>query len=815
MAPGIGGAGGSVPGRASGGGSAIGQGLQMVPSALALPHTRLIMQPAPAPADQVQRRLALEPGRSFIVQAPAGSGKTELLIQRYLVLLEGVAQPESILAITFTRKAAAEMRSRILQAMRRAGSEAEPETANEALTWRLARAALEQDRRHGWQLERNPSRLRIQTIDALCVSITGRMPWLARFGAMPEIVEQAKALYEEAARATLYLLEGEDQYAASVERLVAHLDNKAGVAQYLLAGLLDRRDQWLRHLAAGDDPAAWRREMERLLERAGRICVEKLRDLFPEELVEETLTLARYAAGNLQEDAGVPESGLPEDVEGWRAVAQLLITQDGKGWRKQVTKRQGFPTTNRGMIQRFYSVRDELDKVEGLFEAFRELRYAPPPHYEDQQWELMEDLLEVLPAAAAQLKVVFQRRGAVDFTELTHAALRALGEEGEPTDLAFSLGHRVEHILVDEMQDTSHSQVRLLTMLTAAWEPGDGRTLFLVGDPMQSIYRFREAEVGLFVRMCAEGLPALPLERLQLSANFRSDAELVDWVNQSFAGIFPAAADFSSGAVPYNASVAFRPAAGAEAVTIHTQASDDADAEARLVAELVEKSAGGTTAILVRARGHLPPIVEELKRRGIAYRAVEIDPLTTRPVIRDLLALTRAILHPGDRTAWLAILRAPWCGLTLEQLHRLAADDAKAIMWDRITPSTPALARFHKAMAGALSRVRRQRLRSSVERAWIELGGPACLGGEIEYQEAKRYFEKLESMEQGGEVDDFARLEAALEELHAAPDAGAPETLEIMTIHKAKGLEFDTVIVPGLARETQSGEGGLLHWATI
>ena len=133
-------------------------------------------------ADLDQRRHALDPSRSFIVQAPAGSGKTELLIQRYLVLLSRVQSPEEIAAITFTRKAAAEMRKRVLQALASARTEVKPPETHLALTWEHARAALERDGALGWRLEENAARLRIQSIVSLCASLTRLMPVLAAFG---------------------------------------------------------------------------------------------------------------------------------------------------------------------------------------------------------------------------------------------------------------------------------------------------------------------------------------------------------------------------------------------------------------------------------------------------------------------------------------------------------------------------------------------------------------------------------------------------------------------------------------------------------
>src|SRR5262245_3190963 len=155
--------------------------------------------------DAPERAAALDPARSFIVQAPAGSGKTGLLIQRFLRLLATVEDPEEILAITFTRKAAAEMRRRVLQALHRAGDASPPADSNDRITWQLARAALERDRARAWQLDRNATRLRIQTIDALCASLARQLPVLARLGATPAVVDDPRDLYREAAERTLAL----------------------------------------------------------------------------------------------------------------------------------------------------------------------------------------------------------------------------------------------------------------------------------------------------------------------------------------------------------------------------------------------------------------------------------------------------------------------------------------------------------------------------------------------------------------------------------------------------------------------------------
>src|SRR5689334_5778538 len=196
--------------------------------------------------DRASREHALDPTRSFIVQAPAGSGKTELLIQRFLTLLARVQAPEEVVAITFTRKAAAEMRKRVLDALAAASAGQPAQSEQERITLALAERALHADQAHAWGLIDNPARLRVLTIDALCLSIAAQMPLLSRMGAVPAPVDDATDIYREAARETLAQLE-HAHWASQVAALLWHLDNDSLLAQEMLARLLARRDQWLRH----------------------------------------------------------------------------------------------------------------------------------------------------------------------------------------------------------------------------------------------------------------------------------------------------------------------------------------------------------------------------------------------------------------------------------------------------------------------------------------------------------------------------------------------------------------------------------------
>ena len=208
------------------------------------------------PQDNIARGAALDITRSFIVQAPAGSGKTGLLIQRFLALLATVDQPEAIVAITFTKKAAGEILERAIGALRAAGNSAEPAEPHDALTWRLARRVLERDTALEWHLLEHPARLRILTIDALCNAIARQAPLTVKLGALPGFVEHADPLYAEAAQEELDSATTAD---ASWQTLLDYLDNDADRVVRLLSTMLGKRDQWLRHLVGNDAPAlrAW------------------------------------------------------------------------------------------------------------------------------------------------------------------------------------------------------------------------------------------------------------------------------------------------------------------------------------------------------------------------------------------------------------------------------------------------------------------------------------------------------------------------------------------------------------------------------
>ncbi len=797
------------------------------------------------PADAAARAQALDVRRSYIVSAPAGSGKTGLLTQRFLALLATVRQPEQVVAITFTRKAAAEMSRRILQAL----DEAQQDSNDEFLrkTRKLARAVLAADERGGWHLRRNPGRLRVLTIDALCAELTRQMPVLSFFGAQPSILDETEAdrLYLEAAVQTVQSLAPDQPGSQAAGRLLEHLDNDVMSVAQLCADMLKCRDQWL-HPVVGH-----RLDRAALQDALSSAIVDGLQTVaaaFPVEQRDELLALARYGASNLiakqngnselrlwQDRQSLPGAQLA-DLPAWLELRALLLKADGK-LRQAVTMAIGFPPPSRAPKaekterqehkDRMLALLGRLADYPELVDALAALSRLPPPQYDDRQWLALEALSELLPLCVARLELLFRSAGKVDFVEMARGAVRALGDPEQPTELALKLDYRIQHLLVDEFQDTSLTQFRLLERLTAGWTVDDGRTLFLVGDPMQSIYRFREAEVGLFLRACQFGVGTVHTEPVELGVNFRSSGQIIDWVNHTFTRVLPSASNLRLGAIAYTPCRAHHEVSTGLAVQWRSFVGIDQRAEAGAVAQLAATELAAddhrTVAILVRARSHLNYIVPALNARGLTFKAVDIEQLSERPVVRHLLAIARALCHQADRIAWLALLRDPWCGLTLADLHALARvdGDRHATVWELLHDEQRLAAlsddgrrrvtKFEQIMSVALAERGRRPLRSWVEATWLSLGGPAAVD-EAGLQQAEAFFTLLDHHQTNAGLLDLGHLEAELEHLFAPPDPEADPRLQIMTIHKAKGLEFDTVILPGLGRKPQSSSNKLLSW---
>ncbi len=773
--------------------------------------------------DLTARRAALDPTRSFIVEAAAGSGKTSLLTQRLLVLLARVAAPEEVVAITFTRKAAAEMRGRVLAALALAEAPVETSEVGRALQ-ALARAVRAHDIANGWHLRENPHRLRILTIDALTGGLVRRLPLQAGLAPGSRVREDARELYRRAARRTLMMSEEDSasEFARATRQLLSDLDNDWRKLESLLVEMLGRRDQWLSLVAAAPSRATLDGARTMLCAAARAQLTATCPEIIKHQLSELVRWLGRTVA---EREADSPLAALAHfsaaaDDARWQQVAEVLLTKAGRARRNPAKEFTPGGAADAAAWKRDYlALVEALDAAPKWVAALAATRELPSLCYSDAEFSRVGDLLTVLRLAAAHWQVVSAEQGAIDFPDQSLAALTALGELENPTDLALAMDYQLSHLLVDEFQDTSRIQYALLERLTAGWSGSESRTLFLVGDPMQSIYRFRDADVNLFTATLArQQFGNIPLHPLRLSANFRTCPAVLDWLNETFATALAAA---DSVLPPFHPFQAIRDNDPLSRVQIHLAT---AQSVASQILEIIQATwvaaPTATIAILVRSRAHLGTVPQQLAAAGIPLATNDIDALVEIPLINDLMALTRALYSLTDRVAWLAVLRAPWCGLSLADLHALASPDRDVLLWDQLhddavlahlAPSELArVVRVRAVLASALAGRGRVPYAQLVEQVWRWLAGPTAAARAQDVRYAQKFFELLESLEADEEALTAHTLRRGVADQFAPFPRHTGPTVEIMTIHHAKGLEFDVVLVPELQRAVRSESRPLL-----
>ncbi|GAA6138005.1 UvrD-helicase domain-containing protein [Arenicella sp. 4NH20-0111] len=794
--------------------------------------------------DLEARRQALNPERSFIVQAPAGSGKTGLLVYRFLTLLTRVEHPQNVLAITFTRKARSEMRERIVELMRAAESGQSSDDLFEQQGFELAQQVLDKDGLHGWQLLDAPHQLQILTIDAFSARLAASMPWLSRLGDSPNTTDSAEVHFAAAVEQVLDELLNEGAELSDDLQIVLHeLDFNYDKVRRLFGSMLAKRDQWLRHLVQ-QDLLQMRSSLEDAWSTLVSENVEILQSLFSQGSLESLFRLACEASQRI--DYENPRAALKMkflcDVDldltfevsslehaHWQAIAEFLLVKTGNKVRANPDKNTGFPAGHKDKArckELFDEYRDDMVLISELFEVSQ----LPDVSFSDTDWRCMVALERVLKALAIRLQLRFRAAGECDHSEVTQRANLALSELNNPTDLGLLMDGQIHHILVDEFQDTSNSQLELLRKLTMGWQPFEAplKTLFLVGDPMQSIYRFREADVGLFlqvVRNSSTGVfENLDISPLVLEQNFRSVESLVDWFNHTFEKSFPKTNTVLTGAIRYSKAHSSKNDDGQSPVSYYLAPDREREAQCLLSAvesSLVNLPVDSQIAILVRTRPQLEYLLPLLDQNNIAYTAVDIQPLHEQQSIKDVVALSKAICRDDDRIAWLALLRGPWCGLTLREIHIFASHQGESL-WQQLKDqkkhrslrddSRKRLLRFVGIMSAALQQHQQVDLGSLTRWTWCLLGGQETLGATKE-EDIEQYFELLSRLQRGGDLPTQKELDTGLEKMRATGGMDDKPRVVVSTIHKSKGLQYHTVILPGLANRPKTDDREILMWA--
>lgn len=759
--------------------------------------------------DSKARLQALLTDRSFIVQAPAGSGKTELLTQRFLALLATVDEPEQILALTFTRKAAQEMAHRILKALHDAKLQTPLKNEHQKTTRLLAAKALSQSEQGNWQLLEHPQRLRIKTFDGFCMEIYQAIP-KEESATLSHLEIDPKSLYQKAVQKWFQYCRENASCHEALKILIRQENNQLQVLFKKLSDSLYTRDQWLGALVSQRQQTP--EQHQEILSKLADYHWQGLSDTLPPNMQVALFDLVR------QYHAYVPE-GFPElknltslenlDNPSLQALRQLLLTSSQslrKCFDHHVGVKQKKPAieayvllkeASEAFLTDCYAHPDFIEKLISLCEI---------PHPKDIHidWDLLQAYYQLLPLLAAYLQIEFEEQESMDYIYVANQALHAL----QTTEMHLYFDEKLHHLLIDEFQDTSALQLRLIEELTENWSQEPHKSIFLVGDPMQSIYRFRSAQVGIFLKAQREGIHQIQLTNLYLSQNFRSNANLIEHFNTEFTKIFPEEEKIELGAVRFHPAHPTK--ASDEECFVKSQFYENSHEQSQAIIEIIqeaEKQKDIRLAILVRSRSKLPEILNQLRQQHKGYSGVDLFPLGERLYIRDLWNLTQLFLEPGQRVHELAVLASPLCGLTLQELEAIANPHPKGSLLDKLYQQLDTLSPRLQFFLQTYQQIWQERdqmpLYEWVEKMASKLSFFKTLQ-EFEQKEVLLFFEILEHACAKQVFPSTKDIQEKLKQTFVSSFHGTQ--IQVMTIHKSKGLEFDWVILPDMGTRTRNAE---------
>lgn len=779
------------------------------------------------PADQNARDRALSPRESFHLEAPAGSGKTSVLLARFLTLLGRVEAPEELLALTFTRKAAGELRARVVELLSARQDLPREHPWEQRLADLADRVFQHYSRQGALQELLAAERLPVVTFHSFCAQLLRLAPQEAGVPLDFRLLEEdeSRRLKEEALeelRRNLAARPLSDPTRRALVRRLVRLNNDWRRLAGELDSLLARRDSlgdFLELARHSREPEAYGQLLEARFRLVLAPVLKSLADGFGKAMMgREWPRLCAELGGSFLDEPLPPEipGTAPQDLPAWQAISRVLLTQNGDR-RKQLTARYGFPAEfNKnhwaGLIQKL---------PDSLGRRLKQCRQLEPVGVHREEAQALQDLVILLGEALHTYEKLCARRQALDFIALEQATLRLLSLD-EPGDLLLRLDVKLQHLLVDEFQDTSQNQLDLLCRLMAGWQAGEGRTLTVVGDPKQSIYGWRQAKPRLFAASsrglpCAEG--SFPLEPLLLSTNFRATRTLIEWANEVFAGVLAGVPGLSFHAAAPRPGAPEGPVPQLALVT-GSENLPAREAEARWLARQVAEALPDlkdkeTIGILLFTRRHLPLYLQALAAAGLTPRVREGLKLAGSRVVQHLHNLARALTRPQDELAWAALLRGPWTPQPLEILLRVA--EAQGDLWPEklrsfaesaacpgeltslITKLLPALAQVgRRPLAAIIGQWLAEAEAWPGIAAWEGAMGVAC---------GRAYLELLAAAESGLPEATFGQADFNLPEAFQPPDPRAQDSpVEVLTVHGAKGLEFDRVFLPFLDWRPLQGE---------
>lgn len=743
---------------------------------------------------------------SFIVEAPAGSGKTRLLTDRYLKLLTIVDAPEEIVAITFTKKAASEMKSKILERIKKGDSP-------------FTQTILKRSQEKGWDIEHDLSRLKVMTIDKFCHNVVSQIPILSKMGDKPNITDTPEKFYEESVKQALQTKENMED----IKIVFTHYDNEYEKINRRLIEMMSIRDHWKSRCQALTQKVNTKiiEESNAYLDHLIKPIYQKIKDSLNLDQLNDLIQVLHYLENTkLRGDIKLGNKNSfnfdIEEIPLWQTITQILFT-DKNTRRVSISAREGFKNDEEGEI--YKAKCRNLPNIDCLIT----IKDIPRPINEEYVIKL-KSIANLLLQCDKRLRQLFRQSNTVDFIEIIEIANEALGKNDTASDLLLSLDYKISHLLIDEFQDTSRSHFNFLKKIVDGWTSEAQKTIFCVGDPMQSIYKFREADVSIFIEAKKNGFNTIPLETIRLKDNWRSSSLIVNEVNQIFEKILPKEDSISEGAVSYKSFFSAKKESDPHtsefkfhALTFNEGADIDTE-EAKYVCNLIDTFPDNEKiAILTRSRSHLSELINYIRKfkPTLKFNAVEIDALDQHQSIQDILSLSYAMLDLSDRIHWLAILRAPWCSITLNDLVILFQDDHASTVWEIIndlnkinTISSDGRKRINRLvdiLKNAFEHKNKIHIRRLIESVWMNLGGELCLHNPNDIVDINKFFDILQTSSTPIAID-FEFVEYQITKTYLSDIPSAEERIQFFTIHKAKGLEFDTVIIPSLNSTTRASE---------
>ncbi|NBQ34824.1 MAG: DNA helicase UvrD, partial [Gammaproteobacteria bacterium] len=510
-------------------------------------------------------------------------------------------------------------------------------------------------------IEENIERIKVLTFDGLANQIVNLLPNHEQLFA-PDILSQEwerENLYKGVAKSVLLSIHDRD-YEMSIKEVLRYLDNRSDRFMDLIVAMLKTRDQWIKKLFKQNILSV--QAINSGLKKIIDTHLKKIHTISESILNDRFFSLVSQAIDSEFSSLNHMPSAEIADLNQWRLLAKFCLTGEGQ-WRKSLDKRTGFPTEIKPQKEEIIEMLNSFHEYEHFREVLSEVKLLPNEEINEADIVILSHISEVLKLSLANLKIELSNTNTTDFIELSMIAEEYLGDEESTSEVSLYLDYKIQHILIDEFQDTSTSQFSLLEKLVSQWSDDQIRSLFLVGDPMQSIYRFRESRVELFLHAKMQGIANLKLIPITLETNFRSNRSIVEKNNEIFQQIFPQENDESLGSIAYTPSVSAEIDNGEGFMNFHSFAISDEHAESQSIIKLIEQSLNDkekkSIGILVRTRKQLRPIVELLEARGINFSGIKTKFLKDHLFTRDLLILARCLLDKSDKLAWLSLLRSP------------------------------------------------------------------------------------------------------------------------------------------------------------